>query len=407
MGKKTKFPVFAFLGIVSIAGCSYHPRPIPKSWGVEEKASVKRRNITNYPSDSKATWVNYPPKFSGYKFYVGHSSGAKSQEEGISMATRDAYRQSIRENFGIKVRINIKSLETFKEKSYSKEFNESSRKITLMGFERRKIHIEREGDIFHVWILFRYSLQKIEKEKERIRNQKTDFIKGLSEYWAGNDDEAIKLFGSACADNIFEACSNKGLLESEKGKTKKAKRLYERACDGGIMMGCYNLGVIENKRGNTIGAKRLYQKVCDSGVIEGCYNLGNIENRKGNTSKAVRLYQKTCDNGIVEGCHNLGVIENERGNTSKAVKLYQKACDGGVMEGCHGFGIIEGKKGDMAKAERLFQKACDGRLITGCSELLNLGHIEYERGNTAKAAILYQKACDGGDTPACEILKNL
>ena len=61
----------------------------------------------------KPSWIKKVPQKTGHRFYVGHSTSHNSQE-GILMATQDAYRQAISENFGIKVKINVSEIETEK-----------------------------------------------------------------------------------------------------------------------------------------------------------------------------------------------------------------------------------------------------------------------------------------------------
>ncbi len=365
------FPIFFGVGFM-VASCSSPPWFTSKAKLLAiEKTSAKKRFL-NYPSSSKILWINRIPQSLRYKFYVGRSANAKSQENGILLATQDAYRQSIRENFGIKVRVNTKLLETLKKTIYSKEIQEVSNEIKLTGFERRKIHIEKKGETFYVWVLFRYSLKEIEREKERIKNQKTNLIKGISEYWAGNDDKAIKFFGYACADNVLRACLFKAKLEYDRGNTVKAERLWQGACDVGEAGGCINLGLIEEDRGNTAKAARLYQKACVG--IRGTALLG---------------------------CTMLGIIEYNRGNTSRAARLFKKACDGEELLGCSRSGILEYKKGNIDKAARLLQKACDGML--SCSRL---GGLEFQRGNISKAVKIWKKACDDmEDSDACDFLK--
>ena len=366
----TKFLV-VFFGVEFLVGCSSLPRQGSKAeFPAIKKTNVKKRTPTNYPVSPKIAWINHIPQSSGYKFYVGRSTNSKSQEYGILLATQDAYRQSVRENFGIQIRVNIKSLETLKKTSYSKEFNESSSEIKLIGFERRKIHIEREDEVFHVWVLFRYSLKDIKREKERIKNQKTDFIKGVSEYWAGNDNKAMRFFGNACADNIIEACLHKGVLEYD--------------------------------RGNITKAERLWQRVSDKGNAKERLSLGTMEQARGNATKAAKLYQKACNGEELLGCTMLGIIEYERGKTFRAERLWQKACDGEELLGCSRVGIVEYKRGNIAKAARLLKKACDGEGLL-CTKL---GMLEYLRGNTTKAARLLKKACDDeGAIDACNLLE--
>ena len=116
-------------------------------------------------------WIKNVPQKTGYKFYVGHASDY-DKERAKHKATRDAYNQAIRGNFGIETKIEVHSQETMTDTSYEKNFEEIGKKIELVGFNRRKIHFKKKGNTFHAWILFRYPLKELKKEKRRIENLK-------------------------------------------------------------------------------------------------------------------------------------------------------------------------------------------------------------------------------------------
>ena len=349
----------------------------------------------------KPYWIKKVPQKIGHRFYVGHSTSYGSQEEGILKATQDAYRQAISENFGIKVKINVKSLETLERTSYSKEISETSNEIKLKGFERKKIHIEKQGGEYNVWVLFRYSLKEIAKEEGRMKKLKrADFIRGVAEYWAGNDEKAKKLFRRACVNKIWEACLRRGLLELNKDNIATARRLFQRSCNKENYKGCHHLGLLEKDDGNIVKAKRAFQKSCKNGLGQSCNRLGVLEEEGGNTVKAEKLYKKACDGGSYKGCGNLGTLLNEN-DIAKTKKLFQKACEGGITKRCVELGALEHKAGNVAGAIKWYQKACGNGDAKGC---LNLGKLESESGNTAKAEIFYQKLCNSGDMEGCNNL---
>ena len=106
----------------------------------------------------------------------------------MKRATQDAYNQVIREDFGVETKIDIKSLETMKDVHYSKSVQESSEKIKFLGFKRENFHVEKDNDVFNVWVLFKYSLKEMNKEKKRISaitkekkiSKKIMFLEGLN-----------------------------------------------------------------------------------------------------------------------------------------------------------------------------------------------------------------------------------
>ena len=177
----------------------------------------------------KPSWINQIPKKTGYKFYIGRSSNSYFEEDGINRATQDAYNQVIREDFGVETKIDIKSSETMKSVHYSKSFQEKSGKVRFKGFKRENFHVEKDNkdnDVFNVWILFRYSLKEMNKEKKR-RSAITKEKKISKKNYA------------------------LGRIEYEKGNHAKTRRLWKRACDAGNEKGCDGLIELAHKEKNT------------------------------------------------------------------------------------------------------------------------------------------------------------
>ena len=132
---------------------------------VVEKSNATDGRESNEEVHITPKWIKYTPKSTRYKFYVGRGSG-KMEQEAIQKALQDAYDQAIREDFGIKTKIDAWSQETMNDVKYEKIFSEKSGQVQLVRFKREKIHIEKENNIFHVWCLFKYPLQEMKKEKK-------------------------------------------------------------------------------------------------------------------------------------------------------------------------------------------------------------------------------------------------
>ena len=404
--------------------------------------------VSAVQATKKPHWIENIPKKAGYELYVGYAFD-HDRERAKYRATQDAYNQAIRESFGIETKIEVHSKETMTNTSYEKKFEEISKKIKFVGFKRRKIYTEKKEKIFHVWILFQYSLKELVKEKGRIKklmqSEKTSQQKkvlGEIEYEKGNRNKAKRLWKSVCDSGDLDGCHkvlslereikkdkesarngceqegnigecfNLGLLEKESGNISRARWFYQKACDGGEMGGCNNLGVLEEESGNTSKAMALYKQACDGGLQLGCDNFKSLDSGNHHENP-----QDKCDSGDSSECYNLGVFEQESGNVSRAKWFYEKACDGGVIGGCFDLGILKEKSGNISKAKKLYQKACDGGLQLGCdnfrklhsgnhhenpqdkcdsgdsSECFNLGNLEYKNGNISKAKRLWAKGC--------------
>ena len=388
-------------------------------------------------ASSKPPWIKKIPQEKRYKFYVGYGTG-KNEEVAIGKAIQDAYNQAIRQNFGVETKIDIQSKETMIDTIYTKSFKENSENVKFIGFDRRKIHIENKDNSFSVWILFRYSLKEINKERKRIdsiantkKSREKNYIMGQLEYEKGNVKKTKKLWQKACDAGNMDGCNGLVWLERENKEKReilrKIRKVYRENCNRGNSADCYNLAWEYNQEKNITQAKIFFKNACDGGFIEGCSDLGNLEKKSGNVKKAKSLYQKACDGGGMGGCldleilkqmkymednyseksiekscdggdvwecFNLGSLEEKRGNIKKAKFLYQKACDGGLKWVCS---VLEAEK-----AKSLYQKACDGGVMAGCYDL---GILEEKSGNIKKAKSLYQKVCDKGESKACEKIK--
>lgn len=120
--------------------------------------------------DEAPAWARVPPAADiKYKYYVGVGWDHQSQATAQELAIRDAQESAIRENFGVVTKIDVDNYRTLKETSFNQRLSEASSPIQLLEFERRQVSVaqSRRGG-FVVWVLFRYPLKEIEREKIRL-----------------------------------------------------------------------------------------------------------------------------------------------------------------------------------------------------------------------------------------------
>ncbi len=127
-------------------------------------------------SSENPDWVKALPKAdSTHKYYIGRSSFAASEAIGISQATKDAYEQAHRENFGSTVKINSETYESTSTVSSITRVSEKSRAARFEDFEQQDVFIESvDNNRFNVWVLYRFSIAAIKNEQFRLKNIKPD-----------------------------------------------------------------------------------------------------------------------------------------------------------------------------------------------------------------------------------------
>lgn len=112
------------------------------------------------------------PSDATYKYYVGRSSGSESEQTGFNEATREAYEQAIRENFGFQTRIQSDAYESSTSVLSTKRVQVLSQDIRVFGFEQVDFFLRKAGSAFDVWILYRYPIVEIAREKSRLLGAK-------------------------------------------------------------------------------------------------------------------------------------------------------------------------------------------------------------------------------------------
>jgi hypothetical protein len=121
------------------------------------------------------------PTDSTYKYYVGRSSGAANEQAGFSEATREAYEQAIRENFGFRTRIQSDAYESSTEVVSTKRVQVLSQDIRVFGFEQVDFYQQIRKDKVDVWVLYRYPLAEISRERSRLAAAREEVAPDFSE----------------------------------------------------------------------------------------------------------------------------------------------------------------------------------------------------------------------------------
>lgn len=127
-------------------------------------------SLTSYATD-KPDWVKNPPKHdSNFKYYIGRASFAASEAIGISLATKDAYEQAHRENYGSSVKIQSESYETTNAVSAVTRISEDGQSVRFDEFEQEEVYIEEIDSKYNVWVLYKFSQRAIKNEQIRLKN---------------------------------------------------------------------------------------------------------------------------------------------------------------------------------------------------------------------------------------------
>ncbi|MCB0367670.1 MAG: PEGA domain-containing protein [Bdellovibrionales bacterium] len=129
---------------------------------------ISHRSIAD--SDQLPAWIQTPPVNGGtYKYYVGRGWDPRSQGEAQNLAMRDAQDTAIRENFGVVTQIEVDNYRNLKETTLNQRINEVSQRVRLVEFERRNVHYRASNQGgFDCWVLYRYPIKEILKEKQRL-----------------------------------------------------------------------------------------------------------------------------------------------------------------------------------------------------------------------------------------------
>jgi hypothetical protein len=115
-------------------------------------------------------WVfNRPSNNVNFKYYIGRSSGAENESAGFSIAYKNAIQQAVRENYGVKTKLDSQSYATLSKTTFTERIAEVSKNVEIKGFELSDYYIEKlkKGRI-NIWTLYKYPVSEIQKEKKRL-----------------------------------------------------------------------------------------------------------------------------------------------------------------------------------------------------------------------------------------------
>ena len=351
--KNHEYLFFYLLVVISNIGCH-------KSSSNRTIASIKK---------SRPNWIYKIPKSASHKFYVGFSSNQRSEEKSVVNAAKDAYDQAIRENFGTEVLIKREVNESLKDVKLSGKFQEVSKKIKFINFEKQKMHVEKRASRFNTWILFKYPIKEISKEKKRLEKK------------VGINKQEGKL-----NKNIKSLKERERKLLLEKSNFLELKKDFSQ----------YNIKEKEDK------VEKFLGKLCNKKNSTGCYTFGQIEFKKGNIPLAEKLFRIACNENDMKACYMVGFITlggktavqtgkytKSTKELKKASKFLRKACDGYSQESCALLGLLAEKRNNTKEAKILFKKSCDQSNHLGC---FNFDKIKYYEERTwENAKVLHDK----------------
>lgn len=134
-------------------------------------------SMTGISDEGTPPWLTATPQPDDvYRYYVGRASSKNDESEAFTEAARRATEQAIRENFGFETEIRTQAFETAKDTLLAKTISDISRRVRFEDFEQKESFKSTENGEIKVWLLFRYKITSIEKEKKRLLSTPKDTI---------------------------------------------------------------------------------------------------------------------------------------------------------------------------------------------------------------------------------------
>lgn len=126
---------------------------------------------TSAQAEERPEWTKSPQAAdSTYKYYVGRASSVAGESTAISQATKDAYEQAHRENFGSEVQISSETYQTNSSSLSVARVSEKSKMARFENFEQVNFHLEDAGSgRFNVWVMYKFPRSSIVAEQRRLR----------------------------------------------------------------------------------------------------------------------------------------------------------------------------------------------------------------------------------------------
>jgi len=142
-------------------------------------------------AENKPSWVDhFPAETSEYRFYIGRSMDAISEEMGFTLATINAREQAISQNFGVFTKIKTETFQNSDNAFSTQNYQAISQQVQLLDFEQIDFYKTYIGDKLNIWVLFKYKKGSIKVEKDRIAKLKNDQFEKFSLLQSGNEENA-------------------------------------------------------------------------------------------------------------------------------------------------------------------------------------------------------------------------
>ena len=170
---------------------------------------------------------------------------------------------------------------------------------------------------------------------------------------AGQDLEALKLYGEAVKRGHTVAMVNYGALLGARGDAASEFGFYKKAAEAGDLLGAYNLGVAyRDGIGTEIDgaeAARWFEKTAADGDETAAFNLGVLLDDgslvKEDNARAAAYYRLAAGRGNVDAMINLGLmLESAEGvpqDLSGAAQMFSLAAAKGDSYGTFKLGLMQ------------------------------------------------------------------
>ncbi|MCB0392722.1 MAG: PEGA domain-containing protein [Bdellovibrionales bacterium] len=108
-----------------------------------------------------------------YKYYVGRSTIDEDESKSFENATTDAYKQAIKENYGVYTSYESDYYNTLNDKALILRNREQSKRVFLKDFEQIDSYVSKRNNKKYLYLKFKYSKKAILIEKLRLNKLKT------------------------------------------------------------------------------------------------------------------------------------------------------------------------------------------------------------------------------------------
>lgn len=143
-------------------------------------------------AEDQPAWVNrLPAEDSEYRYYIGRSMDAPSEDLAFNQATINAREQAITQNFGLYVQIKTETYQNTTDSISTQNSEAISQQVQLQEFEQVDFYKKNSEDKkLNVWMLFRYRKSAIQAEKNRLKSLSKNSNEKFSFMTSGNQENA-------------------------------------------------------------------------------------------------------------------------------------------------------------------------------------------------------------------------